>query len=62
MVKRKTTKTISCCPEHHGKGIFALGIVFLIIAGMLYLGYGWMEVFGILGILAIIKGLYLKSK
>ena len=60
MAKRKTTKALTY-PAHHGKGMFAIGIAFLIVAAMLYLGYGWMEVFGVLGILAIIKGLYLKK-
>ena len=46
----------------HAMGKIVMGIGFLIVAGMLYLGYGWMEIFAVLGILAIIKGLYYMKK
>ena len=43
-----------CCGKKH---IIIKGILLLLIAAAFYFGYGWMEIFGALGILAIIKGL-----
>jgi len=43
----------------NGKHKILIGIVLLFISTMLYLGYGWMEIFGILGILAILKGFFM---
>lgn len=60
MAKRKAAMTYEC--HHHGYGIIMMGIALLIVSGMLYLGYGWMEIFGVLGVLAIIKGLYIMKK
>ena len=59
MVRKKKTMTCTC---HEGHAPFVIGIALLIISGMLYLGYGWIEAFGVLGILAIIKGIYLMKK
>ena len=58
MAVRKDKK----CICGHGMVMIPIGIMFLIIAAMLYMGYGWMEIFGVLGILAIIKGIYLRTK
>ncbi len=61
MMARRRKPAAKCC-EHKGKGMFMMGIGLLIIAGMLYLGYGWMEIFGVLGVLAILKGLFVSMK
>lgn len=45
-----------------GHCMICTGIGLLIAAAMFYLGYGWVEVLGVLGVLAILKGLYVKMK
>jgi len=49
-------------PAKHGCGMIIIGIGFLIAALMIYLGYGWMEIFAVLGVLAIIKGIWKMKK
>jgi len=55
-------KTMACECHDHAKAKLTMGIGLLIVSGMLYLGYGWMEIFGVLGILAILKGLWMMKK
>lgn len=43
-----------------GHGMMMFGVAMLIVAAMLYYGYGWFEVFAVLGILAILKGIFVK--
>ena len=57
---RKKAKKKECCDYATMK--IVMGIALLIVAGMLYSGYGWMEIFALFGVLAILKGLWLKFK
>ena len=59
MVKKKTvSKKAACtCPPDYRAHMFMKGILLLLISGALYMGYGWKEILGALGILVIIKGL-----
>ncbi len=47
---------------YHGMGLICVGIAFLIVAAMMYLGYGWIEIFAVIGILAILKGIWKMKK
>jgi len=57
MARRKTRRTTRDADDAIAIKSIIAGIVFLIIAGMLYLEYGWMEIFGVLGVLSLLKGL-----
>ena len=59
MAKRR--KPAAKCCEHKGKAMLMMGIGLLIIAGMLYMEYGWMEIFAVLGVLAILKGFFIST-
>ncbi|MBU3905266.1 MAG: hypothetical protein KJ906_03910 [Nanoarchaeota archaeon] len=61
-VARATKSNICNCCSGYGHKKMSIGFVLLLISAMLYLEYGWMEIFGLLGILAILKGLLVSMK
>ena len=64
MARKKAAKKSNMCKcgSGCGHGKICMGVVLLLISGMLYLGYGWMEIFGVLGVLTILKGLMHMNK
>lgn len=48
--------------KKHGFGMVMMGIGLLIAAAMLFFGLPWWEIFAVLGLLAIVKGLICKFK
>lgn len=61
MAKKKSIQSYTH-ETYHEKQMFCIGIGLLIAAVMMYLGYSWMHIFGVLGILAILKGIYYMKK
>ena len=58
----KNNKSGCGCMCGHGMHGFMIGFALLLAAGLRYMGYSYREIIVVLGILAVLKGLYIHFK